>query len=62
MMGVRAVKMQARSDDNVDPTLLANLSMFERGAKDLVVFMDDLESVVGAGRRLTVNELRKRIQ
>ena len=62
MMGVRAVKMQARSDDSVDPTLLANLSMFERSAKDLVAFMDDLESVVGQGRRLTVNELRKRIQ
>ncbi|NIZ13825.1 response regulator [Phaeobacter sp. HF9A] len=62
MMGVRAVKMQARSDDSVDPTLLSNLSMFERGAKDLVAFMDDLESVVGAGRRLTVSELRKRLQ
>lgn len=36
--------------------------MFERSAKDLVAFMDDLESVVGEGRRLTVNELRKRIQ
>ncbi|TNJ45925.1 response regulator [Phaeobacter sp. B1627] len=62
MMGVRSVKMQARSDDSVDPTLLSNLSMFERSAKDLVCFMDDLETVVGEGRRLTVTELRRRIQ
>ncbi|OCX60542.1 response regulator receiver protein [Thioclava sp. SK-1] len=61
MSSVRAVKTQARSDENVDVTLLSNLSLFERSAKDLVVFMDDLETVVGDSRRVTVNELRSRI-
>lgn len=53
LAGVRVVKSQARQDDSVSPTLLSDMSLLERGCKDLVAFMDDLDSVIEDTRDVT---------
>jgi len=37
----------------VPPTLLSDVSTLERSCKDLVVFMDDLDSVIDDTREFT---------
>jgi len=51
LTSVRAVKSQARDGSTVDPAVLSDFSVLERSCKDLVVFMDDLETVLNTGRQ-----------
>ncbi|WP_264212562.1 response regulator [Leisingera thetidis] len=53
LAGVRVIKSQARQDGSVPPATLSDVSMLERSCKDLVVFMDDLESVIDETRQVT---------
>lgn len=53
LAGVRVVKSQARQDDVVPPSVLADVSMLERSCRDLVAFMDDLDSVIEDTRAVT---------
>ncbi|WP_261397212.1 response regulator [Leisingera aquaemixtae] len=53
LAGVRVVKSQARQDDSVPPSVLSDVSMLERSCKDLVAFMDDLDSVIEDTRHVT---------
>lgn len=53
LAGVRVVKSQARQDDSVPPSVLSDVSMLERSCKDLVAFMDDLDSVIEVTREVT---------
>ena len=43
---LRSLKAINRSSDNIDPSLLSNFTLLERGCFDLTTFVDDLESVV----------------
>ena len=52
LASVRAVKSQARDGSAVDPAVLSDVSLLERSCKDLVVFMDDLETVLRRGREI----------
>lgn len=62
LAGVRVVKSQARQDDSVPPSMLSDVSLLERSCKDLVVFMDDLESVIRETRQLTAQDTTKLLQ
>ncbi|KIC33961.1 response regulator receiver protein [Leisingera sp. ANG-S5] len=53
LAGVRIVKSQARQDDSFSPAVLSDVSMLERSCKDLVAFMDDLDSVIEDTREVT---------
>ncbi|UWQ79927.1 response regulator [Leisingera sp. S132] len=53
LAGVRVVKSQARQDDSFSPSVLADVTMLERSCKDLVAFMDDLDSVIDDTREVT---------
>ncbi|UWQ49011.1 response regulator [Leisingera caerulea] len=53
LAGVRVIKSQARQDGGVPPAVLSDVSMLERSCKDLVVFMDDLDSVIEDTREFT---------
>ncbi|MFY0312490.1 response regulator [Leisingera sp. D0M16] len=53
LAGVRVIKSQARQDGSVPPAMLSDVSMLERSCKDLVVFMDDLDSVIDDTREFT---------
>lgn len=53
LAGVRVIKSQARQDGSLPPPILSDVSMLERSCKDLVVFMDDLDSVIDDTREFT---------
>ncbi|MBQ4823596.1 response regulator [Leisingera sp. HS039] len=53
LAGVRMIKTQARQDDTVPSAILSDVSLLERSCKDLVVFMDDLDSVISDTREIT---------
>lgn len=46
LAGLRVIKSQARVGEGADPVHLSDLSALERSCKDMVVFMDDVETVV----------------
>lgn len=62
LAGVRAIKSQAREGGDVDPAVLSDFSLLERSCKDLVVFMDDLETVLGKGRQVSGGEMPRQLQ
>lgn len=43
---LRGTKSLIRSDDRIDPQVLSELTMLERGCLDLTAFVDDLDSVL----------------
>lgn len=43
---VRGTKALIRSDDRIDPQVLSELTMLERGCLDLTAFVDDIDSVL----------------
>lgn len=47
LASVRVVKTEAKTAETVDLNMLSDFSLLERSCNDLVVFMDDLETVVG---------------
>lgn len=49
LASVRTIKSEAMSDADFNPQALSDFTMLERGCKDLVVFMDDMETVVSEG-------------
>ncbi|WP_323777664.1 response regulator [Leisingera sp.] len=62
LAGVRMVKTQARQDDTVPSAILSDVSLLERSCKDLVVFMDDLESVISDTQEITAKVNPKLLQ
>lgn len=56
LAGAKVVKTQARQNDGVPPAVLADLTLVERSCKDLIVFMDDLESVIEDTRTITAKD------
>lgn len=53
LSGIRVVKSEARTAETVDLNMISDVTLLERGCKDLVVFMDDLETVIGEGMKAT---------
>lgn len=47
---LRGLKAINRSENTLDPVILSNFTLLERGCKDLTVLMDDLTSVVTTAR------------
>lgn len=47
---LRGLKAINRSENTLDPVILSNFTLLERGCKDLTVLVDDLSSVVATAR------------
>lgn len=54
--GVRVIKAEAKTAETVDLNMISDISLLERGCKDLVVFMDDLETVVGDSMKVAYKD------
>lgn len=62
LTGVREIKAETKVDESFDTVSLHDFSLLERSCKDLVVFMDDLETVIGEGWLLTRQEAPAKLQ
>ncbi len=56
LRGLRAIN---RSENTLDPVILSNFTLLERGCKDLTVLVDDLSSVVATARGVSGRNHRK---
>ena len=56
MRGLRAIN---RSENTLDPVVLSNFTLLERGCKDLTVLVDDLSSVVATARGVSDRRQQK---
>ncbi|KIC13691.1 response regulator [Leisingera sp. ANG-Vp] len=62
LASVRVIKSEAKSDGAFNPEALSDFSLLERSCKDLVVFMDDLETVIAEGWALSYSERPSSLQ
>lgn len=53
---LRGLKAIEKADQTLDPVILSNFTLLERGCKDLTVLVDDLVSVVAAARGVPVRK------
>lgn len=51
---LRSIKNRTTWDEDLDPNLLANCTLLERGCNDLVALVDDLVSVVDTARGVSL--------
>jgi CheY-like chemotaxis protein len=59
---IRVLKAAARADPPMEEIALSEYTLLEQGCKDLTVFMDDMETVIGAGWSLSFDDAPARLQ